>query len=276
MPLGIVKLPTRAAAWRTTAAALLLGLSGAAGAAGTDAAGGAGATTGPPERGRVELKRQNTARGTEDESTKTTLRFESFHAGAVRLLRLDLQFPDEKPSFGGSPFDPRLGDTKFRVGFRAFEADGKSFPSFVELSIPTADPASLGSGKYQLSAGLRMLAPVKLAVADAAAHEARFEAEIEQVVSIAGDSDRADINHTKLELTFYDRWRSSYTLKLKFKPSIDWAKDGDTGAVGEVEGGLYFSRHWRTWLMLGGRLWGPDGVGGTYDTRIELGLARTF
>jgi hypothetical protein len=39
---------------------------------------------------------------------------------------------------------------------------------------------------------------------------------------------------------------------------------------------LFFARNWRTWLMLGRRLWGPPGIGGTYDDRVELGLARTF
>jgi hypothetical protein len=60
------------------------------------------------------------------------------------------------------------------------------------------------------------------------------------------------------------------------KPSVDWIKDGKTGSVGEIEGGLFFARHWRTWLMLGRRLSGPEGIKGTYDTRVELGLARTY
>jgi hypothetical protein len=48
--------------------------------------------------------------------------------------------------------------------------------------------------------------------------------------------------------------------------------------VGEIEGGFYFGaqRSWRTWLMLGSRLAGPDNVSSTYNTRLELGLARTF
>lgn len=49
-----------------------------------------------------------------------------------------------------------------------------------------------------------------------------------------------------------------------------------TGAVGELEGGTLFARHWRTWLMFGRRLWGPDGIAATYDDRVELGVARTF
>jgi hypothetical protein len=110
-------------------------------------------TGAPGWHGRVELKRQNTSRGTEDESTKTTLRLETFFTGPVSLLRLDLQFPDEKTSFSGSPLDPRPGDTKLRVGFQPLRSGPYSLPSFVELTLPTADPETLGAGKVQLSCG---------------------------------------------------------------------------------------------------------------------------
>jgi hypothetical protein len=226
--------------------------------------------------GRIELKRQNTSRGTPEESTKTTLRVETFFRGPVEMLRFDFPFPDEETDFSGSPFNPRLGDIKTRVRFRALEAGGYSFPSFVEVTFPTADPESLGTGKYQLSAGIRMLAPLALPFPDPAAHKSRLETEVQQVNSVGGDPDRKDINYTKFELTLYDIWRRDYTFKLKLKPSVDWVMDGRTGAVGEVEVGLFFARDWRTWLMLGRRLWGPPGIGGTYDDRVELGLARTF
>lgn len=225
--------------------------------------------------GRIELKRQNTERGTTDESTKTTLRIESFFKGPIRLLRVDLQFPDEKTSFEGQPFNPRLGDIKFRVGFRPFKASDFSFPTFIEVTLPAANPESLGSGKYQLSAGLRMLTPVSLPCIDRASHTSMFETEVQQVNSIGGDPDRNDINYTKFELTLYDIWRKRYTLKLKLKPTVDWVKD-ESGAVFEVEGGLLFARNWRTWLMVGRRISGPSGVSNTYGKRLEVGVARTF
>jgi hypothetical protein len=235
----------------------------------------------PPPRGegwhgRIELKRQNTSRGTPEESTKTTLRVETFFTGPVEVLRFDFPFPDEKTDFGGSPFDPRLGDIKTRLRFRPLQASSYSVPSVVEVTFPTADPESLGSGKYQLSAGIRMLAPVSLPAIDRTSHTSRLEAEVQQVNSIGGDPERKDINYTKFELRFYDVWRKTYTLKLKLKPVVDWNLDGDTGAVSEVEGGLFFARDWRAWLMLGGRVWGPSGIASTYDTRVELGVARTF
>ena len=226
--------------------------------------------------GRIELKRESTSRGSPEESTKTTLRIERFLTGTVTLLRLDLPFPDEETDFNGSPFDPRLGDIKVRMGFKALKSGRFSFPSFVEVTFPTADPDSLGSGKYQLSAAIRMLTPVELPVADSASHDARFEIQVQQVNSVAGDSMRKDINNTKLELTFYDAWRKQYSGKLKLKPSIDWEQDGKTGAVAEIEGGWFFAPGWRTWLMLGHRAWGPTGIPATYKNRVEIGLARTF
>lgn len=217
-----------------------------------------------------------TSRGTPDETTKTTLRLERFFAGTVRLLRLDLPFPDEETDFSGSPFDPRLGDIKIRAGFQPLRSGELSFPSFVEVTFPTADPDSLGSGKLQVGAALRMLAPVRLPFPDPGAHRSVFEAQVQQVVSVAGDEERKDINVTKIELTLNDLWRGKYPFKLKLKPNIDWEKDGDTGAVGEIEGGFLFGQGWRAWLMLGHRVWGPAGIQGTYTDRVELGLARTY
>lgn len=225
--------------------------------------------------GRIELKRQNTERGTTDESTKTTLRIESFFKGPIRLLRVDLQFPDEKTSFEGQLFNPRLGDIKVRVGFRPIKASDITFPSFIEVTLPTANPESLGSGKYQLSAGLRMLIPVSLPCVDRTSHTSMFETEVQQVNSIGGDPSRNDINYTKFEFTLYDIWRKKYTLKLKLKPTVDWMKD-KSGAVFEIEGGLLFAHNWRTWLMVGRRISGPSGVSNTYGKRLEVGVARTF
>lgn len=246
------------------------------------AAGGAAAQPWEPAprvdewHGRLELKRINTSRGTPEETTKTSTRVETFLDGPVSLVRVDVPFPDAKTDFEGSPFDPRLGDVKLRAGFRPLSYGRLTFPSFVELTAPTANPASLGTGRYQLGAGIRMLSPFRIPQLDAA-HATRVETEVSQTFSFGGDPSRADVNYTKFEFTLYDLWREKYTFKLKVKPSFDHAK-GEQGAVGEIEGGFYFGEQgrWRTWLMLGSRLYGPDNVSGTYNTQVELGLARTF
>ena len=226
--------------------------------------------------GRMEIKRQNTSRGTPDESTMTQLRLETFFDGPIAALRFDLPLPDEKTDFEGDPFNPQLGDVKIRARFRPLKSGEYTFPSFLEMVFPTADPKSSGSGKYQLSGGIRMVIPFALPIANSKDHKAQFETEVSQTVSVAGDEARNDVNYSKLEFTFYNVWRGQYTMKVKLKPSVDWIKDGKTGSVGEIEAGLFFARHWRTWLMVGHRLSGPEGIKGTYDTRVELGLARTY
>ncbi len=226
--------------------------------------------------GRVEIKRQNTSRGTPDESTMTQLRIETFFDGPVSALRIDVPLPDEKTDFEGDLFNPRLGDLKVRARFRPLKSGEYTFPSFLEAIFPTADPKSSGSGKYQLNGGIRMIVPFALPVAHPKEHKSQFETEVSQIVSIAGDESRKDVNYTKFEFTFYNVWRQQYTMKLKLKPSVDWIQDGKAGSVGEIEGGVFFARHWRTWIMLGRRLTGPEGIKGTYGTRIELGLARTY
>lgn len=225
---------------------------------------------------RIELKREMTSRGAPEESTKTSLRFERFLSGPVTLLRLDIPLPDAETDFNGDPFQPHLGDLKARVGFRTLRRADLSFLPFVEATFPTADPKTLGTGKYQLGIGVRIRDRVTLPFVDASAHRTLFETQVQQVASVAGDPDRKDINATKLEFSLYDIWRERYTTKLKLKPNIDWVQDGKTGAVGEVEGGLFFTRDWRAWLMLGHRLWGPEGIQGTYTTKVELGVARLF
>lgn len=225
---------------------------------------------------RLELKRQNTARGTPDESTKTVFKIERLLDGPVALLRLELPLPDERTDFTGSPFEPHLGDIKTRVGFRAFRAGGYSFPSFIEFTFPTANPESLGSGHFQMAAAMRMLVPVTLPFEEPGSHQSRLEFEAQQVNSFAGDADRKDIHHTKLEFVLSDVWHRRYTGKLKLKPVVDWIQDGETGAVFEVEGGVNLARGWRTWLMLGHRVWGPEDVAGTYSKRVEIGVTRTF
>jgi hypothetical protein len=228
----------------------------------------------PHLRGRLEAKRQDTSRGTPEESTRTTLRAEKFYEGALALLRLDVPFPDEKTDFQGSPFNPQLGDLKLRAGLRALRHGAYSFPSFVELTLPTADSPDAGGGKVQLSGGIRMLASMPHPFGDRS-HSLRLETELQQVNSVAGDAARKDINYTKLELTLFDTWRAKYTAKLKLKPTFDHILH-DNGAVAEVEGGMNFGAGWRTWLMLGRRAWGPAGIAMTYDDRVEIGVNRTF
>jgi hypothetical protein len=232
-----------------------------------------GALAADSTRWHIEVKRQNTDHDTPGESTKTTLRLEALPEGPVALWRLDLPFPDEKTGFSGSPFDPRLGDMKLRARLRPVETGGLPLSFFSELTFPTADPESLGQGKYQVMLGMETT--IRLESISTDDHKLSFSPQLQQVVSVAGDAARKDINYTKFELALRDVWRKDHSLKLTAKPVIDWEQDGKTGAVAELEGGVSFRHGWRALLMLGWRLWG-EGVPSTYGTRVELTVGRTF
>lgn len=225
--------------------------------------------------GRIELRRQSSDRGTDDESSKTTLRLETALEGMVSRLRLDLQFPDDKTTFSGDPFHPRLGDTKLRAHFRRLRAGDTQLIPDIELIFPTADPSSLGAGKYQFSAALHSVAGAPDFTLDSGRHQVRYQWDIRQTVSVAGDASRKDIHNTKPELALRDSIGSRRWLKLTFKPTIDWVQNGKTGAVLELEGGWNASRDWRFSVMGGGLLWG-EGVPGTYHRRLEVVAGRAF
>lgn len=215
----------------------------------------------------LQLKRQATDRGTDGESTKTTLRWEAFPSGSFSRFRVDLQFPDEKTGVSGSPFNPRMGDIKLRADLAPINWQQLPWTFYAELTLPTADPENLGSGKYQLAPAVRS------AIKDGAN---QYSGLVQQVVSFAGDAARKDINYTKLEAAINHGFDSGWFAKFTLKPAFDWQQDGASGAVGELEGGRPLSPGWEAALMAGARLWGGNNVPSTYGSRLELKLSYHY
>jgi len=213
--------------------------------------------------GRVQVRRDNVERGTSEETTRTFVRSDNFVWGG--MLSFQVAFPDEETDFNGSPFNPRLGDSKTRFRFAAFPAGRYEISTFVEATFPTADPPELGTGKYQLSAG---------ATAITSAAGLRFTSQLQQTNSVAGDEGRTNINYTKLDLSLRDT-REGHWFKLAVNTRADWEQGGKTGAVGEIEYGRRFSQEWSAWLLAGHLLWG-EGVKATYGTKVMIGLDRWF
>lgn len=233
------------------------------------------AVPGEDRHWRLELKRQNTDRGTPEETTKTTVRISRYLDGFVSRLRLEVPFPDENTGFGGAPFDPRLGDIEVRAWFRPFHIDSLPLTTFFAITFPTASPENLGSGKYQLKPGIETKLPIPLSEEAEKSQALTFEPQIKQVFSVAGDPDRKNINYTQIELALKDTWKKKYWVKLNPKPTIDWEHNASTGAVLELEVGWTINHSWSVWLMGGTLLWG-EGVPGTYDRRVELSVAFQF
>jgi hypothetical protein len=83
-----------------------------------------------------------------------------------------------------------------------------------------------------------------------------FPIQAQQVVSLAGDPDRTDINQTKFELEWRDYWAAGHYAKATAKPVVDWVGNGQTGAVLDLEGGWPLDPQWSMAFMIGGLLWG--------------------
>ncbi len=95
--------------------------------------------------------------------------------------------------------------------------------SFVELTFPTADPAELGTAKYQLSAGVNTAMRMFAGPASFGSPAQVFAVQVQQVVSFPGDESRNDINQTKFELTWRDTWPAGHYAKATATPVIDWS-----------------------------------------------------
>jgi hypothetical protein len=162
-----------------------------------------------------------------------------------------------------------------RVGMRPIPVWGLPVATFGEITFPTADPESLGSGKYQLTAGARSVFALDDGGDAPGRQRQSFSLQVKQVVSFGGDAARTDINQTKFELEWRHDFVQGHFAKATAKPVIDWVQDGRTGAVLEVEGGWAINRLWTVALMAGGLLWG-EGTPGTYETRVELKVSRRF
>jgi hypothetical protein len=218
------------------------------------------------------LRRENVDRGTSEETTKTYARLDNFVWDG--MLSFQVAFPDEKTDFNGSPFNPRLGDSKTRFRFAPLSAEGFSMSYFVEATFPTADPDELGSGKYQLSAGATATTQIPAPEFIKRSHVFRLTSQLQQINSVAGDEERPDINYTKLDLSLRDTWGANW-VKLAVNTRVDWEQNGRTGAVGELEYGRRLDPDWSLWLLAGGLLWG-EGVKGTYGAKVMIGVDRWF
>ncbi len=223
---------------------------------------------------RVELKRQWTNNGTPNETSRTTLRLEALFTGFISLLRVDIPSVDKRKddlTYQG------LGDIKVRAGFHPILLGDCRLSTFLEVILPTEETPELGSGKYQLAPGVRLIMPIEASWVRGSltASSMEFEPLVQQYVSVGGDPSRPNINYTKVELTLKAYWQKKYWLSLISKTTIDWLQDARTGSLLEGEAGWIINRAWRVWLKYGHGFWGID-VQGMYGTQTEAGVRFSF
>jgi len=221
----------------------------------------------------AELRRQFTDRGTPEASSRTTLRLEVAPHEFLSLIRLDIPFIDKQ---NGDPLTPHLGDIKNKLVSSHIPLDGVKLDGVFETTFPSAQPESLGRGKYQLGPGFEFIIPLwGSGRGDSPSPwTVSFKPWLEQNFSVAGSPDFKNINYTKLELELSAKWKKKLTLKLTPKPVYNWEKD-DSGAVIELETDWHFTRRWYADLVLGHGLWGV-GAPATYNSMIQITLGFNF
>lgn len=221
----------------------------------------------------AELKRQWTDRGTPEASSRTTLRLEVAPHEFLSLIRLDIPFVDKK---NGDPMTPHLGDIKNKLVSSHIPLDDVRFDGVFETTFPTAQPESLGQGKYQLGPGFEFIFPLLgNGRGDAPSPWlVSFKPWLEQNFSVAGSPDFKNINYTKLELELRANWKKRLTLKLTPRLVYNWETDVSGGVI-ELETDWNFTRRWYAGLILGHGLWGV-GTPTTYNKMIQITLGFNF
>jgi hypothetical protein len=107
------------------------------------------------------------------------------------------------------------------MGFRAIDVSGRPLTSFVELTLPSADPESQGTGRYQFSAGMKTVFRLFPGLASLGSPAQSLSIQVQQVFSFAGDPARNNINQTRFELEWRDTWVGGHYAKGTAKPVVD-------------------------------------------------------
>ena len=222
----------------------------------------------------LELKRQWTNRGTPQENSKTTLRLEATPREYLSLVRVDIPFVDEK---NGDPLTPHLGDIVFKLETVPWDLGVTKWQALLETTFPSAQPESLGTGKYQLTPGTEIWVPIWSSVVTIGppVWQTGVKPLVEQFVSVAGDPSRADIDYTQMEFPLEGSWNWKVSLKLNPKFMVNYVGGVSSGAVFEFEPRWYINRRWELDLTLGHLLWGA-GTPGTYQKKVEFSVWFNF
>jgi hypothetical protein len=187
---------------------------------------------------------------------------------------VDIPFVDEK---NGDPITPHLGDIAFKLETVGYPVGVTSWQAILQTTFPTAQPESLGTGKYQLTPGTEVWIPIW-----ASSHgdtppvwKTGVQPLVGQFVSVAGDPSRTDINYTEIETQLQGIWRDKVNVELNPKFFVNYVGGVASGAVFELEPHWKINRRWELDLILGHGMWGV-GEPGTYQKKVEFSVRFNF
>ena len=150
------------------------------------------------------------------------------------------------------------GDTVQQAGLGDLYAQALSIPYFSRtfaffvgtgLKIPTATDQVLGSGKWTLAplAGPIWFLPTR----------ALFLVKVQELVSIAGDSARPDVNTLLITPVFIQTVKTRWWILVDSETNTNWERDGRTGLKSGLQLGRITSASFSLWVKPE-VYWGPN------------------
>lgn len=163
-----------------------------------------------------------------------------------------------------APSEQGLSDVSVRVNWRAARGDGYAVVVAPEFLLNTAEDPRLGLGKY-------VFQPAVFASINMPQYNSVLFPFIQQAWSIAGDSDRNDINVTVLRLGAATRWPNRFYSFVEPTLYIDWERDAKTGFTLELEVGRLVNNRLSLWARPGVGVWNNN-LPQIYDWNFEIGF----
>jgi hypothetical protein len=183
-------------------------------------------------------------------------------------LRLETPYVTFDPGGGGESVSGQ-GDLLARAAWRAMQRDGFALIVATDVIFDTADDDQLGFGKT-------IVAPHIYAAIDLPAHDSVFFPNIQHYFSVAGDSDRGDVNFTTLKPNLLTRWPNKVYTFLEPQFTIDWERDAKTGLTIELEVGKILSKNIAAWVRPGIGAINSGDLPFVYEWNLEVGMRYIF
>lgn len=219
-------------------------------------------------RSRIELRANVQEQHSGAYRTRVIPRFE-YAVSKELSLRLETPVVSYDPDSSGANSETGFGDLLVRVSYRAVRRQGYAVVTALEATFDTASDEFLGTGKYVLS-------PLAFAAIAVPKMRSTFFTGAQQYVSVAGDSDRQDINYTQLRTILLTRWpkQRMYTV-VDGQYFIDWERDARFGVLLEGEVGRFLSKNVALWLRPGVGIYDND-LPQVYKWNVEVGFRYIF
>jgi hypothetical protein len=218
-------------------------------------------------RSRIELRNEYQALQGDAYWNVVIPRFE-YAASPSAAFRLETPYVTYNPGNGAESVSGQ-GDLLARVAWRAIQRDGFALIVATDVIFNSAEEDQLGFGKT-------IVAPLMYAAIDLPKYNSVFFPNIQHYVSVAGDSNRRDVNFTTLKPNLLTRWPNQVYTFLEPQFTIDWERNDKVGLTVELEVGKILTKNVAAWARPGVGVINRYELVQVYDWNFEVGMRYIF